>query len=96
MEEWALTTPLHGTPWNIPADTAATLHLRADVHVGEAGLVHVKPGGSLTLTYAEGLRTDPTTRPRSVAGGSLQSYVVTEVTDAGPLYVIALNRAAGG
>lgn len=96
MEEWTLTTPLHGTPWTVPADTAATLHLDVNVHPGEAGLIHVRPGGTLALTYAEGVRTDPATRPRNVAGGSLLSYVVTEVTDAGPLYVIALNRASGG
>lgn len=96
MEKWTITAPLMGAPWTVPPGVEATLHFPADVPAGEAGLVHVRPGGSLLLTYADGVRTDPATRPRTVAGGSLLSYVVTEVTEAGPLYVIALNRAAGG
>ncbi|WP_291299279.1 hypothetical protein [Elioraea sp.] len=96
MEKWTIATPLAGIPWTIPGGVEATLAFTADVKPGDAGMVIVSPDASLLLTYAEGVRTDPGIRPRAVAGGSLLSYVVTEVTEQGPLYVIALNRASGG
>lgn len=96
MEKWTVSAPLAGNLWTIPAGVEATLALGRDVPQGEAGMIDVRPGGALVITYAQGVRTDPTTRPRNVAGGSLLSYIVTEAGSEGPLYRIALNRAAGG
>lgn len=90
-----LVTPLAGTAWTMGGGQEVTLTFAASVPLLDVGTVVVPQGGVLRLVYEDGVRTDPTSRPRTVQGGSILSYVVAEVTDDGPLYRIALNRAGG-
>jgi hypothetical protein len=94
MDAIDLQTPLAGLTWPVSSGTAMTLLVGPPVE-GDTGVI-IAAGGTVEISYAEGVTTDPVRPPRSLnAAGSVLAYAVLREPDGSLVYRFATNRAGG-
>lgn len=94
MEAIELQTPLAGLTWPVSPSTALTLMVGQPIE-GDTGVI-IAAGGTVEITFAEGVATDPVRPPRTLnAAGSVLAYAVVRETDGSLVYWFATNRAGG-
>jgi hypothetical protein len=94
MDAIDLQTPLAGLTWPVSPGTALTVLIGPAVE-GDTGVI-IAVGGTVEITYAEGVRTDPARPPRTLnATGSVLAYAVLREPDGSLVYRFATNRAGG-
>ncbi len=94
MDAIELQTPLAGLTWPVSPGTALTLMVGQPIE-GDTGVI-IATGGTVEITYADGVATDPARPPRTLnAPGSVLAYAVVRGPNGTLVYRFATNRAGG-